>query len=643
MRRRVDAAVRFALAATLALLLSVLPAAAAEAIRSFTSDVTVGQDGVLTVRETITVNAEGRAIRRGIFRDFPTTYMTAAGTRMRVGFDVLDVKRDGQDEPYAIEGISNGKRVRIGSKDVWLDNGEHTYAITYRTTRQVGFFDNFDEIYWNVTGNGWVFPIEKVTVIVRLPQAARVEDVSLYTGAIGSTASEARVVQNSGNRVVAETTAPLASYEGFTIAVAWQKGVVAPPTAAQLQADWIMDNLGYFGLGLTVLMAALYYLYAWNRVGRDPPGGTIVPLFHPPEGLGAGGVRFVWKHGYDNKAFAAAVVNIAVKGRLKIKDEGGEFTLLRDDRKGEPLTQAESALLAATPRKGIVLEQANHAQISNMRQTLRSNLDDEFDAGIFMHNYGWFIAGLALTAIGLLVSALLLPGDSAGVAAFTVIFTTVWWAIVLSVGASVVRGAFGGGSSLWTRIRHLMGGIFLLPFVAAGVAVPLSTLFGQNLAGSMKWFWGAAILAALFNLVFFYLLKAPTVKGRQLLDQIEGFRLYMTTAEEERLKVLHPPEKTPELFERYLPYAMALDCENEWNTKFAAVLAAAAAAGATAGALGGWYAGNNSFNSRNFGRDLSGSLTSSIASAGTAPGSSSGSFGGGSSGGGGGGGGGGGW
>ena len=78
--------------------------------------------------------------------------------------------------------------------------------------------------------------------------------------------------------------------------------------------------------------------------------------------------------------------------------------------------------------------------------------------------------------------------------------------------------------------------------------------------------------------------------GQKLLDQIEGFRLYLSTAEEERLKVLHPPEKTPELFERYLPYALALDCENEWNAKFAAVLAAAAAAGAAAPA---WYSGRH--------------------------------------------------
>ena len=118
--------------------------------------------------------------------------------------------------------------------------------------------------------------------------------------------------------------------------------------------------------------------------------------------------------------------------------------------------------------------------------------------------------------------------------------------------------------------------------------------------------------------------------------------MYLTTAEEDRLNVLNPPEKTPELFERYLPYALALDCENEWNTKFAAVLAAAAAAGATAPL---WYSGNHWDSGRTggFTDSLGSSMSSSISSASTAPGSSSGSSGGGSSGGGGGGGGGSGW
>jgi uncharacterized membrane protein len=236
----------------------------------------------------------------------------------------------------------------------------------------------------------------------------------------------------------------------------------------------------------------------------------------------------------------------------------------------------------------------------------------------------------------------LLPSENSGLVLGIGGFTAVWWGVILTIGYSVVKGIFGGHGWL-SKIRSLMGLIFLVPFVGAGIAVPAIAFLTDSGTTMTKWFLLAAVIVVGCNLLFYWLLKAPTPKGRAVLDQIEGFRMYMTTAEEERLKVLHPPEKTPALFERYLPYAMALDCENEWNTQFSAVLAAAAAAGATAGTVGGWYSGPGGFSSRGFSRDLGSSLTSSISSSGVAPGTSSGSGGGGFSGGGGGGGGGSGW
>src|SRR4029079_18459779 len=152
-----------------------------------------------------------------------------------------------------------------------------------------------------------------------------------------------------------------------------------------------------------------------------------------------------------------------------------------------------------------------------------------------------------------------------------------------------------------------------------GVAVPGLALTGMG-SPALYTLVAGAVLLALLNVLFFWMLKAPTIAGRKLLDQLEGFRMYLTTAEEERLKVLNPPEQTTELFERFLPYALALNCENEWNAKFTAILAAAAI---TAPA---WYSGSHWDNGRTTG--FSGSLGSTTASgpaaACSAPGSSSG-------------------
>ncbi len=560
--------------AFLVLLFAATLALAGERIENFVSDVTVQTDGSLEVRETITVRAEGYEIRRGILRDFPTDYRDRLGNRVRAGFEVLSVRRDGRNETFAVESIGNGKRIKIGNADVFLDVGSHSYEITYRTTRQLGFFADYDELYWNVTGNGWTFPIDLATTIIRLPRGAQIKQSAAYTGRQGAQGQDFSVLSSTGGDYRAETTRVLTPGEGFTVAVAWQKGIVAAPTATDKFSFWLWDNLGLFLLLVSIAGSGAYYLRAWNKVGRDPEAGTIIPLFRPPEGLGPGGARFVWKQGFDDRAFAASLVGLAVKGRLRIIDDDGDFTIEKKSNQGVPLTGAETKLHGALSSGKTKLEKTNHVTVRAIRSSLETALKAEYEGTVFIRNLGWLWKGVAISAAGLAVSAIFILGE--------------------------------GSSS----------GLFYLI--------------------------GTAVILVIMGLTFLKLLRAPTVPGRRLLDQLEGFRMYMTTAEEERLKVLHPPEKTPQLFEKYLPYALALDCENEWNTKFASVLAAAAAAGATAPL---WYSGSN-WNSRNlddFTGSLGSSLSSTISSASTAPGSSSGSGGGGSSGGGGGGGGGSGW
>ncbi len=619
------------------------PALAEERITSFLSDVTVNPDASLEVRETITVISEGREIRRGILRDFPTTYVDTRGQRVIVGFDVLGVMRDGRAEPYALEALSNGTRIRIGNKDVFLDEGPHRYEITYRTTRQIGFFESYDELYWNVTGNGWTFAIEKARVRIRLPQGARILAHAEYTGPQGADGHDARVISDTGDLYEAETTRPLGPNEGFTVAVSWPKGFVAPPSDSQKWGWWISDNVGFFTLALGLLSSALYFLLAWNRVGRDPPRGTIIPLFAPPKGLGPSAVRFLTHYGADDKGFAAAMVGLAVKGRLKIEDDDRTFTItkLADKAGAEPLTAAESALYAALPAGSTELKQANHARVSAARSAMDGALEREFEGAAFLRNFGWFAVGLAISVVCLIVGAFLLPGTQGLEGIFAIGWMAVWWGVVVAVGWASFKGLFAR-RGLWAKITSLGTLLFLVPFAGGGIVAPALILLQGGGSPALYALAGTAVLLGLINVVFYHLLRAPTQTGRQLLDQIEGFRLYLSTAEEERLKVLHPPEKTPELFERYLPYALALDCENEWNAKFAAVLAAAAAAGA-AGPL--WYSGRhwNPGSTGGFTESLGRSLASSAAAAATAPGRSSGSGGGGFSGGGGGGGGGSGW
>ena len=159
----------------------------------------------------------------------------------------------------------------------------------------------------------------------------------------------------------------------------------------------------------------------------------------------------------------------------------------------------------------------------------------------------------------------------------------------------------------------------------------------------IAYFVGGIILCSLVFRIFSKLLKAYSPEGRQLADKIEGFRMFLSTADEKRFDLMSPPKKSLELYEKYLPFAIALGCENEWGQKFEEIIDTAS--------LDGNVSSGTSFSqsmsrNNNFSSSFASSFSGAISSASSPPSSSSGggsSFGGGSSGGGGGGGGGGGW
>ena len=241
-----------------------------ERIGEFRGDVVVEPDGALTVTETIRVVATGQQIKRGIIRDFPTRYTGKYGETVNVGFQLLHVTRDGAPERYKIESYANGLRIKIGNKDVFLPQGEYVYTLVYRTTRQLGFFEDYDELYWNVTGSGWSFEIESARASVTLPGGAELTNWAAYTGKPGERGQDFQTAyQPSGAALAVQTSRALAPGEGFTIAIAWPKGFVAEPTASQKTADFARDNASVMaGLAVTV------------RSGRGegcPLGGTHTP------------------------------------------------------------------------------------------------------------------------------------------------------------------------------------------------------------------------------------------------------------------------------------------------------------------------------------------------------------------------------
>jgi len=622
------------------------PAGAVERILDFVSDATVERNGDLNVTETIGVQAEGNEIRRGIFRDFPTTYHRRRdGSQVIVGFQVLSVTRNGNTEDFTLENLNNGVRVRIGSANRILNTGRHEYVIKYVTTRQIGFFQDFDELYWNATGNGWNFTIDRAEARITLPEAVPFRQSAFYTGPQDANGRDASIVEERPGRIVFRTTRPLPPKNGLTVAAAWQKGVVTPPSESQLAGWWLSDNPAVPIAVVGVALLLLFYYYAWQRFGRDPRRGTVIPLFGPPTGMSAAATRYVNNLGFDQRCFTAAVVDCGVNGHLRITGGGSDKPVLVRRSGGKPVPSAEAAMVRKLfiRKSSLTLDQVNHETLSSAREALSNGLDQAFLGKLFTNNFGWSGFGL-VAAVALIVAVVLslvfshsdnqVGGLIAGVAV-PLLFVlggagliygglqrnpTSYWRII--VGGTILGGSAAGGLVLVKTNGH--GWIDLVPAIACYVAAALAGI-------GFPW------------------LQAPSVEGRKVMDQIEGFREYLGVAEEDRLNALNPPDKTPELFERFLPYAIALDVENAWAKRFAGVLAAAGAAAATTG----WYAGSDGWSNDpvGFASHLSGDLNQTISSASTAPGSSDssdsggggGSGGGGSSGGGGGGGGGGGW
>ncbi|MFQ5785592.1 MAG: DUF2207 domain-containing protein [Alphaproteobacteria bacterium] len=605
-------------------------AAESERVLAFASQIKVQADGGVAVTETITVVAAGRQIKRGIYRDFPTRYKDRAGNVVRVGFEIVSVLRDGRPEPYFLDDLGNGTRVYIGRRDVLLDPGRYTYELTYRTDRQLGLFDDHDELYWNVTGNGWALPIDHAGAIVELPPGARPLDTAAFTGPMGARGTAYSVKQDARGRIGFVTTQPLQAGEGLTIVVTWPKGFIVQPTTGQRVGYILQDNLSAFaglaGLGLLVA----YYLVAWLRVGRDPPAGTIVPLFSPPKGFSPAAVRMVTRMGFDHKAFAAAIVSMAVSGYLKIRqEENGDYVLERTGESKKALSPGERRIAAKLfgRAREIELKTANHARIKRAIDAFKASLRDDFERIHYMRNRVWLVPGMVLTLLA--IGAMILFALQSAQAAFLMLWLAMWTAGCSVLGFQVVHAWRGG-----MRPGTVFVSLFALPFFGG----ELVGLWQMNTVTSPL-----AVLAllaiVLVNVLFYHLIKAPTIKGRKVMDQIEGFRQYLTVAEKERMNLLNPPERTPELFEKFLPYALALDVEHEWSEQFAEALADAQNGYAPA-----WYAGSawRGDSATGLADSLGGGFAGAISSASSPPGSSSGG-GGGFSGGGGGGGGGGGW
>ncbi len=649
----------------LALVFAAAPAAAEEVIEQYRSDITVARDGTLHVAETIKVRAEGDQIKRGIYRDFPLTFEDADGKVHEVGFKLLSVTRDGKPEPHFTQSEGEYIRIYAGEESVFLERGSsYTYVFTYETDRQIRWFEDHAELYWNVTGNAWAFPIASALVRVTLPDKAAPARWTAYTGLYGARGTDWRGAVTDGVLAV-ETTRTLRPGEGFTIVEEIPAGVVEPPSDLDNARYFLRDNRGAIIGGVGLVLVLGYYLVAWNAVGRDPKAGTIIPLFHPPDGVSPALAGYIKNWGFGMNArreFTAAALSLAVKG-LVVFDERKDEELTLERTKAEwpggynALPPGEREILKWVDKhegRGRIA-QANATSVASAMEKFRESINAENKQKFFRRNTLYFVGGLVLTVLVFVMILVFggLRGFELGLFIPVIFAGGVFGTIIIPVLRTLLSG-----SSSFQVAKAGFSLVVALGFFAAfagnflvGVAANPYSVLGAVLRFIAAHPFAIALLITFpaLNGLFFYLLRAPTTLGRPVMDKLAGFRMYLETAESGRLNIADAPDMTTERFESLLPYAVALDVEKPWADAFAAALKRAHPDDPDPIASyynPAWRRGG-SWSSDSFGRGITSAVSAATgalaASMPRSSSSSSGFSGGGGSGGGGGGGGGGGW
>ena len=620
-----------------------------EKINSFHSEINIQKDGAVTVTEYINVTATGDQIRRGIFRALPLV-RNINGEKDPVSYKIISVERDNRPEDYHVKKSEGKLTVYIGSEDYFLPAGIYTYTIKYETFNQIGFFDHYDEFYWNVNGTDWNFETDSISTEITFPDDVKISQFRCYTGTQGSTAENCSGQKLSDNTIIFSAK-NLREKENLTVAAGFNKGVFEKPSGLLLfmKRHWFLMLLFI----PAVFLLAFYY-FNWRKYGRDPEKPIVIPQFNPPRNLSAAKLGYADSESFSFSFVTATLVNLSVHDFIRIKEEKSsgskEYKLTKLKKANGELFPDESLFLSNLFQgKDFVnldgkynpkLFHAVNKLQENVESTMKNFVKEEKNNKIVWKAFGIF----TFFSVVAFVLASYFSNDYRFLwIGFTVfVFSFILVVILLLVWESKNRLIF--------IALLLFFSCFLLPLFSFAFfrsdEVPLFVSHAFKFL-----IFGAASLIG-----FKYLMRRPRDEKPVLQAEIDGFKMYLTTAEERLMKFHNPPEMTIETFEKYLPYAIAFGVEDIWGKKFEKILAASV--------LEPQYKDHAAFYSSGFSDAMnrsvsngfekpqpvsssssswSGSSSSSSRSSYSGGSSSSGSSGGGSSGGGGGGGGGGGW
>lgn len=552
-----------------------LPAFAAReiVIQRFDEQVVVHRDSTIDVTENIQAQFIG-ANWHGIYRTIPIQYAGTAGFNYTLFIDRVTATDEDGNALKLEQSHENGyARFKIYVPEP--DNSTRTVILHYRVLDAIRFFPDHDELYWNVTGQEWDARIESASARIELPEGISGLHATAYAGSFGSRVQDADVTLND-NVVEIRTTHPLAYHQGLTAVVGFDKGVVHEPSPLENIALWLQSNWPVF----LPLIALCVMAWLWWTRGRDPERDVVTVQYDPPDKLTPGECGTLVDNEAAMRDITATLVDLAVKGYITIeqKDEAGllHLTHHRDyvfhlKRPADQWTDArphERALLGGLFFGGDI---AQNEFVSTVRGALEKRGIQGYpiaggtvptppqtpqpDAPAAVQDYSAAFRGAMNTGDAPQPSVALSDLQNRFYTQLPLIRNCIFDALVtdgyyLHRPDTVRQGYIGGG-------------------IAVGFVVAAAGVWLANKSGMQQFPWIVAGIAtgAIIAIVGWFM-PARTISGARTYAKVLGFEEFLSRVESDRIKRM---ENAPELFEKFLPYAMALRVEKKWVQAFSGI------------------------------------------------------------------------
>ncbi len=502
---------RPAAALLLATILTFAAPAAAKSwrISNFQGTITVNDDGSALVKETITLVFVDQW--HGIHRTIPIEYPGPDGTNYQLFIDIKSIT-DENGAKLKYDSSSSGAARDL---KIYIPNAvdaTRTVDIAYRVRNATRFFDQYDEFYWNVTGNDWPVPIDRAAAAVHLPASASGSlRAQAFTGVYGSTERDATAKVEGSNAEFA-TNSPLPMRGGMTIDVYIPKGILKEP-GGLTKLFWFIGSNPVVFLPL-VTLAVMFIL--WWYAGRDPdPGMSVAPMYEPPTGISPAEAGTLLDDRIHPRDITSTIVDLAVRGFIKIEETDDEGLLFHHKDYIFHLLQKRQDWNGLAPHERVMME---NIFTDDVPDTRLSSLKNRFYTAVPVVRTDIMSA---LKQKGIYT----LDPESANAYSFGAAFCIV-------IPFAIIQ--YFGWADFFSSVPMLILSI---------------------------------LISALIWWLFARVMTAKTVKGARTHIAVLGFQEFMNRVDADRLKVM-----PPSTFEKFLPYDMALGVEHHWAQAFAGII-----------------------------------------------------------------------